>query len=237
MTRFAGKVAFVTGAASGIGAATVELFAKEGASVYGVDVAEADGITRCDVSDADQVRSAVSAAAETYGGIDIVANVAGIHRFIPIADITEESWQQFLAVNLTGPFLVSQAALPYLLERKGCIVNVASNAGIEGQAYNSAYCASKGGLVMLTKAMAVELSQSSVRVNAICPGAVDTPLMGRAADSIPADASKKLMARLNPLMPRFIAPSEIAEAIAYLASDAAGGITGTALMVDTGIQS
>jgi len=235
--RFASKVAFVTGAASGIGAATAELFAKEGASVYGIDVVEADGVTRCDVSDSDQVRSAVNAAAETYGGIDIVANVAGIHRFISIADITEESWQQFLAVNLTGPFFVSQAALPYLLERKGCIVNVASNAGIEGQAYNSAYCASKGGLVMLTKAMAVELSQTGVRVNAICPGAVDTPLMGRAADTIPADASKKLMARLNPLMPKFIAPSEIAEAIAYLASDVAAGITGTALMVDTGIQS
>jgi NAD(P)-dependent dehydrogenase (short-subunit alcohol dehydrogenase family) len=235
--RFDGKVAFVTGAASGIGAATAELFAKEGASVYGVDIAAADGVAHCDVTDQGQVEAAVNAAVAAHGGIDIVANVAGVMKFMPIADVTPEQWQRHLAVNLTGPFLVSQAALPHLLERRGCIVNVASNAGIEGQAYNSAYCASKGGLVLLTKAMAVELSQQGVRVNAICPAGVDTPLIGVAAASIPADADRHLMARLNPLMPRFANPSEIAEAIAYLASDHAASITGSTLVIDTGIQS
>jgi NAD(P)-dependent dehydrogenase (short-subunit alcohol dehydrogenase family) len=235
--RFSGKTAFVTGAASGIGAATAELLVKEGANVYAVDVAEAEGVRPCDVSDAEQVQAAVNAAVATYGGLDIVANVAGVMTFMPIADVTPELWQRHLAVNLTGPFLVSQAALPHLLASQGCIVNVASNAGIEGQAYNSAYCASKGGLVMLTKAMAVELSKQMVRVNAICPAAVNTPMINTAADSIPTDADRKLMARLNPLMPRFAAPSEIAEAIAYLASDAAASITGTTLVMDTGIQS
>ena len=234
---FTGKTAFITGAASGIGAATAELFTKEGANVYAVDVTEADGVARCDVSDPAQVQAAVSAAVAQYGGLDIVANVAGVMTFMPIADVTQELWQRHLAVNLTGPFLVSQAALPHLLASQGCIVNVASNAGIEGQAYNSAYCASKGGLVMLTKAMAVELSKQMVRVNAICPAAVNTPMINAAADSIPVDADKKLMARLNPLMPRFAAPTEIAEAIAYLASDAAAAITGTTLVMDTGIQS
>jgi meso-butanediol dehydrogenase/(S,S)-butanediol dehydrogenase/diacetyl reductase len=235
--RFADKSVFVTGAASGIGASTAELFAKEGAHVYGVDIAEADGVAHCDVSDREQVGAAIAAAVELYGGIDVVANVAGVMRFMPIPEVTAEQWDRHLAVNLTGPFVVSQAALPYLLERRGCIVNVASNAGIEGQAYNAAYCASKGGLVLLTKSMAVELAKQNVRVNAICPAGVDTPLIGGAAASIPADADKKLMARLNSLIPRFVPPSEIAEAIAYLASDAAASITGTTLMIDGGIQS
>jgi NAD(P)-dependent dehydrogenase (short-subunit alcohol dehydrogenase family) len=235
--RFDGKVAFITGAASGIGAATAELFAKEGANVYAVDITEADGVARCDVTDRAQVQAAIDACVAAHGGIDVVANVAGVMKFMRIADVTPQEWQRHLSVNLTGPFLVSQAALPHLLASKGCIVNVASNAGLEGQAYNSAYCASKGGVVLMTKAMAVELSQEGVRVNAICPAGVNTPLIGVAADSIPADADKHLMARLNPLMPRFAAPSEIAEAIAYLASDVAASITGAALVIDTGIQS
>src|SRR4051812_46385241 len=136
--RFTDKVVFVTGAASGIGAATAELFAKEGAQVYAVDVTEAEGVNRCDVSDRVQVRASIEAAVSAYGGIDVVANVAGVMRFMPIADVTPEHWDRHLAVNLTGPFLVSQAALPHLLARQGCIVNVASNAGIEGQAYNAA---------------------------------------------------------------------------------------------------
>ena len=236
--RFAGKVAFVTGAASGIGAATVQRFADEGADVIGVDIAgDGEKVLRCDVSDADSVRAAVDAAVSRHGGIDVVVNAAGVMRFNRIADVTLDEWHRHIAVNLTGPFLVSQAALPSLLERHGCIVTVASNAGVEGQPYNAAYAASKGGVVLLMKSLAVELAKAGVRVNCICPGGVDTPLIAGAAASIPADADPKLMARLNSLIPRFTPPAEIAELIAFVASDAAASMTGAAIMIDGGTQS
>jgi meso-butanediol dehydrogenase/(S,S)-butanediol dehydrogenase/diacetyl reductase len=124
-----------------------------------------------------------------------------------------------------------------LLQRRGNIVTVASNAGMEGQPYNAAYCASKGGAVLLTKALAVELSRSGVRVNCVCPGGVNTPLIAGAAASIPPDADPVLMARLNSLIPRWIEPAEIAELIAFIASDAAASMTGAAVMIDGGGQS
>ena len=238
MARFTGKVAFVTGAASGIGAATAQRFADEGADVVGVDIAgDGERVLKCDVTSAGSVGAAVDEAVRRHGGIDIVVNAAGVMKFNHIADLTLDEWNRHIAVNLTGPFLVSQTALPSLLERSGCIVTVASNAGIEGQAYNAAYCASKGGAVLLMKSLAVELSRSGVRVNCICPGGVDTPLIAGAASSIPTDADPKLMARLNSLIPRWIAPAEIAELIAYVASDAAASMTGAAIMIDGGGQS
>jgi len=236
--RFQGKSVLVTGAASGIGAATAELFAAEGGSVVGLDIAgDGDRVLRCDVSDGDSVAAAVATAAQRNGGIDVVVNAAGVMKFSRIADVTLADWQRHLAVNTTGPFLVCQATIPHLLSSSGCIVTVASNAGIQGQAYNAAYCASKGGAVLLTKALALELATSGVRVNCICPGGVDTPLIATAAASIPADADRKLMARLNSVIPRFIPPAEIAETIAFLASPAAASITGAALMIDGGGQS
>ena len=140
-------------------------------------------------------------------------------------------------MNLTGPFLVSQAAIPHLLETKGSIVSVASIAGVKGQAYTSAYCASKGGVVLLTKSLALELASRGVRVNCVCPGGVETPLIMGALESMPADAERSLMARLDSVIPGMVQPAEVAEAIAYLASDAARMITGTALMLDGGTQS
>jgi NAD(P)-dependent dehydrogenase (short-subunit alcohol dehydrogenase family) len=236
--RFAGKVALVTGASSGIGAATAQRFSDEGAEVVGVDIAgDGEKVLRCDVSDPGSVGTAVDEAVRRHGGVDVVVNAAGVMRFNRIADVTIDEWQRHLAVNLTGPFLVSQAALPSLLERRGCIVTVASNAGIEGQPYNAAYCASKGGVVLLMKSLAVELAKSGVRVNCICPGGVDTPLIAGAAASIPPDADPKLMDRLNSLIPRWIAPAEIAELIAFVASDAASSMTGAAIMIDGGTQS
>ena len=235
--RFDGRVALVTGAASGIGAATAALLAAEGATVVGVDVAPADGVERCDVTDPASVQQAVAATAERHGGIDIVANVAGVVRMGRVADLTLDEWQRHLAVNLTGPFLVSQAALPHLLQRRGCIVNVASVAGVAGQAYAAAYCASKGGLVLLTKSMALELGPDGVRVNCVCPGAVDTPLIAGVAGTIPADGDLRLLARMQGPIDRMIPPAEVAEAVAYLASDAAASITGTALVIDGGTQS
>ena len=228
--RFTGKRVLVTGAASGIGRATAELFAAEGATVVGLDIADAPGVRRCDVTDPEQARAAVADA----GPLDVVANVAGMVRLSHLADVTLETWQRHLDLNLTAPFVISQAALPSLLERKGCIVNVASIAGVKGQAYTAAYCASKAGLVMLTKSMALELAKQGVRVNCVCPGGVETPLMDGVAQAMPADLDWSLMARLDNVIPGFSQPSEIAEAIAYLSSDAARSITGTALVIDGG---
>jgi NAD(P)-dependent dehydrogenase (short-subunit alcohol dehydrogenase family) len=239
--RFAGKVALVTGAASGIGAATASLFATEGAAVVGLDrQAGTEGgtdIVQCDVTDPDSVGAAVAGVADAHGGIDILANVAGIAQFGHVEDVTLEEWRRVLDVNLTGPFVVSQAAIPSLKQRKGCIVNVASIAGLEGQPYSAAYSASKGGVVLLTKSMAVDLAAVGVRVNCVCPGTVNTPLIGDVATRIPPDADPRLMARLDMLLPGFISPAQVAEAIGYLSSDAAAMITGAALVLDGGRQS
>ena len=233
--RFDGKVALVTGAASGIGAATAALLAAEGATVVGLDITDAPDVQRCDVSDRSQVDAVVDAAVTQHGGIDIVANVAGMIRFGHFADLTPDAWQRQLDVNVTGPFHLCQAAMPSLLERKGCIVNVASVAGLRGQAYSAGYCASKAALVMFTRALAVEFAGAGVRVNCVCPGTVMTPLILGVGDAMPGDVDAALMARLNGVMPGLIEPGEIAEAIAYLASDAARSVTGAALAVDLGV--
>jgi meso-butanediol dehydrogenase/(S,S)-butanediol dehydrogenase/diacetyl reductase len=231
--RFVDKRVLVTGAASGVGAATAALFTEEGATVVGLDVQEAPGIQQCDLTDSATVRALVV----DNGPFDVVLNIAGIVRLDHIADLTLESWQRQLDVNLTAPFVVSQAALPGLIERKGNIVNVASVAGLRGQAYSAAYCASKAGLVMLTKSMALELYETGVRVNCVCPGGVDTPLVHGVATTMPSDLDPKLMARLDNVIPRFAKPIEIAEAIAYLASRTARSITGSALVIDGGMLS
>ena len=237
MTRFAGRRALVTGAASGIGAATVALLRSEGADVVGVDLRPAGDVRVGDVTDPASVSTFVADAAASLGGLDLLVNVAGIVHFSRIEDLTLEDWERHLAVNLTGPFLVSQAAVSHLITSRGCIVTVASVAGLKGQAYTSAYSASKGGTVLFTKSLALELADRGVRVNCVCPGGVDTPLIGPAAASIPADADPKLMDRLPSVIPDFIRPDEVAEAIAYLASDAARMITGTALVIDGGTLS
>jgi meso-butanediol dehydrogenase/(S,S)-butanediol dehydrogenase/diacetyl reductase len=232
--RFAGKRVLVTGAASGVGKATAALFAAEGAEVVAFDQTAGEGIIRIDLTDSERTADLV----REHGPFDIVLNIAGMVRLEHLADVSLASWQQQLDVNLTAPFVVSQAALPGLLARKGNIVNVASVAGLRGQAYSAAYCASKAGVVMLTKAMALELSQQGVRVNCVCPGGIDTPLVAEAARTMPKGLDDKLLQRLfNVMPPGFSQPGEIAEAIAYLASDAARSVTGTALSIDGGIVS
>lgn len=237
MTRFAGRRALVTGAASGIGAATVALLEAEGADVIGVDLRPTGVVRGGDVTDPASVTAFVADAAASLGGLDVLVNVAGIVHFSRIEDLALDDWERHLAVNLTGPFLVSQAALPHLIASRGSIVTVASVAGVKGQAYTAAYSASKGGVVLLMKSLALELADRGVRVNCVCPGGVDTPLIGPAAASIPADADPKLMDRLQSVIPDLLRPDEVAEAIAYLASDAARMITGTALVIDGGTQS
>jgi NAD(P)-dependent dehydrogenase (short-subunit alcohol dehydrogenase family) len=236
--RETSRVAFVTGAASGIGRATAARLAADGATVVGFD-RRAEGPTGVeviagDVTDRAAVDAALARVVETHGRLDVVANVAGIAQIGRIEDITDDEWHRVLDVNLTGPFLVCRAAVPHLRATRGCIVNIASIAGVEGQAYTAAYCASKGGLVLLTRALAVELALEGVRVNCVCPAGVDTPLMLEVAENIPEGLEPRLFDRLQMLMPGVISPGEVADAVAYLASDAARNVTGHALTIDGG---
>ena len=232
------RVAFVTGAASGIGRAVAERLAADGTTVVGFDRRPEgpDGVEvlEGDVTDRAAVDAALARVVEAHGRLEVVANVAGIAQIGRVEDITDDEWHRVLDVNLTGPFLVCRAALPHLRATRGCIVNIASIAGVEGQAYTAAYCASKGGLVLLTRALAVELALEGVRVNCVCPAGVDTPLMLEVAERIPSGLDPRLFDRLQMLMPGVISPGEVADAVAYLASDAARSITGHALTIDGG---
>jgi NAD(P)-dependent dehydrogenase (short-subunit alcohol dehydrogenase family) len=230
MARFDGKVALVSGAASGIGAAVVERLSAEGATVVGCDVqALADGVT-CDVRDEQSCAAAVATVLERHGQLDVLANVAGIGLARAIGDLQPDQWREVIDVNLTGTFLLSRCALPALLASTGVIVNMGSVAGLRATPYNAAYCASKGGVIMLTKSMAIELAKAGVRVNAVCPASVDTPFLR--GFEIPEGADMSLFARAASPMGRLIDPSEVAAAVAYLASDEAATISGTTLVID-----
>jgi NAD(P)-dependent dehydrogenase (short-subunit alcohol dehydrogenase family) len=232
------RVAFVTGVASGIGHAVAERLRDDGATVVGFDL-RAEGpagveVVAGDVTDRAAVEAAIAHAVQAHGRLDVLANVAGVPQFGRVDELGDDEWQRSLDVNLTGPFLACRTALPHLRASRGCIVNLASIAGLEGQAYTAAYCASKGGLVLLTRALAVELAPDGVRVNCVCPAAVDTPLLVDVAHRIPADADPRLLDRLQMLMPGLVSPAEVAAAVAYLASDAARMVTGQALALDGG---
>jgi NAD(P)-dependent dehydrogenase (short-subunit alcohol dehydrogenase family) len=245
--RFIGKVAVVTGAGSGIGQAVALRLAAEGASVAALDIAEeglgstVEQITAaggrgtaitCDVTSEESVIAAVAATVEALGPPTVVCNVAGIGGFFNTVDMPLERWEKILAVNLTGTFLVCKATLPHLLEHGGCIVNVASNTALMGQAYSAAYCASKAGVLMFSKALAAEYLSRGVRVNVIAPGGVDTPLVG--AFQLPEGGDfnelKKVMSPLG-----FATPAEMAGSVAFLASDESSYTTGAVLSVDGGL--
>ncbi|HLI75238.1 MAG TPA: SDR family oxidoreductase [Acidimicrobiales bacterium] len=246
--RFDGKTAIVTGAGSGIGRATAIRLAGEGAAVACLDVvpdnleATVEALTTlgakaiaygCDVTDEADVNRTVEDVASVMGRPGVLCNVAGIGTFAHTTDMPLSLWNRILAVNLTGPFLVAKAVLPHMLQPGGgSIVNVASNAGLMGAAYSAAYCASKGGLVLLTRAMAVEYEGRGVRVNAVAPGGVDTPLVAKF--ELPEGADPKHLYRIMSRM-GFSTPEQIAAAIAFLASDESGYTTGAVLSVDGGI--
>lgn len=233
--RFIGKRVLVTGAAGGVGRATVELFEAEGASVAGLDLAAGAGILACDVGDEASVQAAITEAAARLGGLDVVANVAGIDQFRKFEDLDIATWQRHLSVNLTGPMLVSRAALPHLRASKGNIVTIASIAGLRGQPYQAAYCASKAGVIMLMKSLALELAADGIRVNTICPGGVQTDMpTNAAAEHADSDLDWALLMETSGARYGFMPPSDIADAIAYLASDAAASVTGAVLSVDRG---
>ena len=244
--RYADKVAFVTGAASGIGRATAARLAAEGASTYLVDV-NAEGVQETaasiaaaggtataatlDVRDAAACIAAIEACVATYGGIDVVCNIAGVGGMSHVAEETRDRLDLMYDVNVAGPFSLIQAALPTLTERRGNVVNLASTAGIIGQAYCVAYCASKHAIVGMTKALAVELGRTGVRFNAVCPGGVNTGLI--AAFLPPEGASGSLISRqfLNRDMQE---PESVAAMVAYVGSDEAHYVNGAVLPIDAG---
>lgn len=247
MKRFDGKKVIVTGAASGIGRATAERFGAEGARVFCIDRDEM-GVTKtiqqirdaggeavaatCDVSDPSLVTKAIAAAVEWNGELDVLVNVAGIGGFRRTTEVTLEEWNRVIGVNLTGTFLMCQAALPYILKAKGTIINTASVAGLKSHPYSAAYCASKGGIVMLTRALAAEYGRKDVRINCICPGGIETPLL--AQFRLPEGVNQAALMRIMPLG-RHGKPEEVAGTIAFLASSDASYINGATIVVDGGM--
>jgi NAD(P)-dependent dehydrogenase (short-subunit alcohol dehydrogenase family) len=232
--RLAGKVALVTGAASGLGLATAERFTKEGAVVVGADVTTAEGVRTLDVRDEAAVAALVDAIVAEHGRLDVVVNYAGVAGGGPVHLVDSAEWDRVLDVNLKGTFLVDKHALRPMLEQKsGSIVNVASVEGLQGTEGGSSYNASKAGVVMLTKNMAIDYGRAGIRVNAICPGFIDTPMF-RAVMGSDHMTRFRDEYRDDHMLGRFGRPEEIAAAALFLASDDASFVTGVALPVDGG---
>jgi NAD(P)-dependent dehydrogenase (short-subunit alcohol dehydrogenase family) len=255
-TRLTGRVAVVTGAAGGIGAATARAMAAEGARVVVADVKDGAGtvstieaaggealFVSCDVADTDQVAAMVAAAVDRFGALDVLVNDAGISGGSSLAhELDVEVWTRVLAVNLTGTFLCVRAAMPHLLASgHGRIVNIASTYGLVGAPLAPAYCASKGGVVNLTRQLAVDYSPQGLRVNAICPGYIDTDMGGYRASLGPAGAAeanarREAAAGLQPIG-RQAHADEVARVAVFLASDESSFMTGSIVTVDGGCTS
>ena len=240
------KVALITGASSGIGAAAAIEFADAGWSVMaaGRDAARLEEVAVAsdniatwegDLDSAEACDELVADTVEEFGRIDCLVNCAGILYRGNAADTSDEDWRDTMHVNLDVPFYLSRAALPYLLKSAGSIVNIASDWGLRAGADHVAYCASKGGLVMLTRAMAKDHAREGLRVNAICPGDVDTPMLAGEAEELGEDLEDFLVeAAEDSPNGRIAEPGEVASLALYLAGDAARHITGTTISIDGG---
>jgi len=225
--RLAGKVAIITGAARGQGAAEVARFIEEGAHVFAGDVLAGEGVLHLDVTSAESWRELVAAVVAEHGRVDILVNNAGIHATAMVQDMTEVDFRRVLDVNLVGPFLGIQAVVPHM-PAGGSIVNVSSLNGLAAQAATSAYTSSKFGLRGLTKSAALDLGPLGIRVNAILPGVIRTPMVSYVVESREDELAKGLPLR------RIGEPLDIAAAALFLASDESSWITGTDLTVDGG---
>ncbi|MDA8322919.1 MAG: SDR family NAD(P)-dependent oxidoreductase [Actinomycetota bacterium] len=233
------RTAVVTGAAGGIGQAICRRLAADGFAVAGLDLREPDlselpgaRAYSVDIRDADSVRQAADRIRTDLGAPWLLVNAAGVFSIQYVTDLREEEWDRILDTNLKGPFLTCREFLPAMIEaRDGCIVNIASTAGVRGGRKRAAYCASKGGLVLLTRSLAVDHGRDGIRVNCVCPGLIDTEM----ADWIRHDAAA--MADFSASTPagRIGQPADIADAVCFLASDRAGYLQGSVIMVDGGV--
>lgn len=245
-----GKAAVVTGAASGIGRAAAMRLSKAGANVALLDINKAEGkkaadeiladggkaiFIPCDVTRNLDCQKAASSAYETFGRIDVLVNSAGMIRRKNIVDLQEEEWDLVININLKSIFLLSRQVIPFMIKRGGgCIINIGSGWGLKGGPKAAAYCAAKGGVVNLTRAMAIDHGKDSIRVNCICPGDTDTPLLrseaaqlGRKEEMFLREAAERPLRRIGQ-------PEDIANAVLYLASEMSSWVTGSVLVVDGG---
>jgi 2-keto-3-deoxy-L-fuconate dehydrogenase len=249
--RLAGKQTVITGATGGIGVVACRMFCEEGASVVGVDLAEESGreleqelrkdgldfgFMRCDVSSSTDVAALASQVESHFGGLDVLYNNAGVIVGKPLVETTDEEWDHVHGVNLRGTFLTMRSLVPLMAGRQASIVNTSSGLGLVGSEQLTAYCASKGGVVMLTKAAALELGPG-IRVNALCPGVIDTTLPQAALAGLPEEARTAILAdwTVSHVAGRIGRPDEVVSAAIFLASDEASFVTGAAIPVDSGV--
>src|SRR5256886_16810052 len=246
---FTGKVAFMTGAASGIGRAAAVAFAREGASVVVADVSEQGNqetarmreqlggralAVRCDVTRAEDVKAALDKTVEAFGRLDFAFKNAGVEpkKLVPTAELEEEEWDRIINIDLRGVFLCMKHEIPLMLKQGGgAIVNTSSGAGIIGIKGNPAYTAAKHGVIGLTRSAALDYAAQKVRVNAVCPGYIDTPMMGRFTGGTPEGRAKVIA---EEPVGRMGKPEEIAAAVVWLCSDTAAFVVGHALVIDGG---
>ncbi len=242
------SVALVTGASSGIGAATAIAFAEAGWEVMAAgrnegrleevaDVSERIAIWSGELTESEECDELVADTIDEFGLIDCLVNSAGILLRGDAITTSDDEWRDTLTINLDVPFYLSRAAMPHLQKSRGSIVNVSSNWGLQAGANAVAYCASKGALIMLTKAMALDCAADGVRINAVCPGGVDTPMLAAGAELADKEP-EEFLAEIAEFSPngRIATPEEIAGLALFLASDAASHITGTAIPIDGGLS-
>lgn len=250
MGRLEGKVAIITGASSGIGQATAVLFAKEGANVV-VAARNIDGLNetvnmikaaagegmavKTDTTIEKEVQNMVDTTIRKYGKLDILFNNAGMQNTgKPIHEVRLEDWERVISTNLTGTFLCMKIGVPHMLARGGSIINTTSPAGVVGIPFNAAYCSSKGGIISLTKAAAYEYAKYKIRVNAFCPGAVETPMLHKAWDGPDGKIQEPVGWLKEAPMGQLVRPEDVAPGVLYLASDESFFVTGTTLVMDGG---